>query len=571
MASNYATTLLEDLKIFISNIIHHKQISLISTPRYLQKRSSFSQRKFLQRHSSLVSRSNRGEQQQQHFSDDVDRTVVFTVEEVLLKSTSLFPFFMLVAFEAGSPLRALVLLALYPLICLLRKEWGFKVMVMVSFFGINKESFYKVGRSVMPKFFLEDTGLEGLEVLKKFKRKVGFTRMPRVMVESFLKDYMEVDHVVGREIKDFHGYFLGVLESHNNKAKNMVEGEEEEEINSIVIGLCGSKSSIQNPVFSTCKDIHVIIGAEKRKWTTLPRDKYPKPLIFHDSRLVSKPTPSSAIAVFMWFPFAILLFVVRIFFLMFVHPCVSRPILCFTGCRVLFSETKSINTTLTTRTTTTTTTRESKGVLYVCNHRLLCDPVYLKIALDRNVTALTYSVSKISEMISPIKTVPLTRQREKDAAMMEKLLSQGNVAVCSEGTTCREPYLLRFSPLFAEISDVIVPVALNTSFTMFYGNTAGGYKFLDPVFFLMDPHPSYTIKLLEKVRGLAATCRSHNDEAAASSLSLSATKFDLANHVQAEIGKALGFECTRLTRKDKYLILAGNDGSVINPTRKFTN
>ncbi|KAL9269312.1 putative glycerol-3-phosphate acyltransferase 3 [Drosera capensis] len=530
-------TFYEAFKIFVSNIIYHKQSLSIS--RYLQRRSNFSQKK-LQRQSSFV---NRFEDQ---FSD---HTMVFTFEEALLKSTSLFPFFMLVAFEAGSPLRAMVMLAMYPLVCLMRKEWGLKLMIMVVFFGINKESFYKVGRSVMPKFFLEDTGLEGLEVLKKFKRKVAYSHMPRVMVESFLREYVKVDHVVGCEIKEFRGYFIGLVED-NNSTVDLKTITGEEDMSSKVIGMCGSRRSLQNPVFSACKEIHVIRRAERKAWTTLPKEKYLKPLIFHDSRLVSKPTPSTTIAVLMWLPFAFFLFILRTFCFVFLPPNVARPIMCFSGCRVLFSEAKSTKSS-----ETVTNDTKHKGLLYVCNHRTLSDPVYLKMALDKNVTALTYSLSKMSELISPIRTVRLTRNREKDAAKMEKLLIEGNVAVCAEGTTCREPYLLRFSPLFAEMSDVIVPVALDTSFTMFYGNTAGGYKFLDPVFFLMDPHPSYTIQLLEKVKGLA-TCQDHDGAEVA------ASKFDLANRVQAEIGHALGFECTMLTRKDKYLILAGNDGLV---------
>ncbi|KAL9252181.1 putative glycerol-3-phosphate acyltransferase 3 [Drosera capensis] len=670
--------LIEALRVFFSIIVYHKQP--LSTLRYLQKRLSSSQKKF-KSHSSLVSRPE---------EETSDLTVVFNVEETLLKSSSLFPFFMLVAFEAGTPLRALVLLALYPLICVMGKERGLKVMVMVAFCGIKKESFYKIGRSVMCKFFLEEVGLEGFEVLRKFKRKVGFSHMPRVMVESFLKDYMEVDHVVGSEIKEFRGYFTGLFENNKGSADDLGNIAGDGDTSPAVIGLCGSRKSLQNQVFSACKEIHVITGAERRNWTTLPKDKYLKPLIFHDSRLVSKPTPSLAIAVLMWLPFAFLLFIVRTLCFVFLPPKVARLILCYSGCRVMFSEAKTASSThettsenkkprgllyvcnhrtlsdpvylkmaldknvtaltyslskmseeihvitgaerrnwttlpkdkylkplifhdsrLVSKPTpslaiavlmwlpfafllfivrtlcfvflppkvarlilcysgcrvmfseaktasstheTTSQNKKPRGLLYVCNHRTLSDPVYLKMALDKNVTALTYSLSKMSEIISPIRTVRLTRQREQDAATMEKLLSEGNVAVCAEGTTCREPYLLRFSPLFVEMSDVIVPVAMDTSFTLFYGNTAGGYKCLDPVFFLMDPHPSYTIKLLEKVKGLA-TCQDRE----------ASSKFDLANHVQAEIGNALGFECTTLTRKDKYLILAGNDGSV---TRK---
>lgn len=62
-------------------------------------------------------------------------TVVFNVEGSLLKSPSLFPYFMLVAFEAGSLIRALLLLILYPVLSFLSHEISLNVMVMVSFLG----------------------------------------------------------------------------------------------------------------------------------------------------------------------------------------------------------------------------------------------------------------------------------------------------------------------------------------------------------------------------------------------------------------------------------------------------
>jgi glycerol-3-phosphate acyltransferase len=34
----------------------------------------------------------------------------------------------------------------------------------------------------------------------------------------------------------------------------------------------------------------------------------------------------------------------------------------------------------------------------------------------------------------------------------------------------------------------------------------------------------------------------------------------VANFVQGEIGRILGFQSTKLTRKEKYLRLAGNEG-----------
>ena len=100
----------------------------------------------------------------------------------LLKSYSLFRYFMLVAFEAGGLLRAIVLVLLYPFVCVVGSEMGLKIMVMTCFFGMKASSF-RVGRSVLPKFLLEDVGAEMFETLKKGGKQVGVTKLPRVMVE----------------------------------------------------------------------------------------------------------------------------------------------------------------------------------------------------------------------------------------------------------------------------------------------------------------------------------------------------------------------------------------------------
>lgn len=271
--------------------------------------------------------------------------------------------------------------------------------------------------------------------------------------------------------------------------------------------------------------------------SVMPREKYPKPLVFHDGRLAFLPTPSATLAMFLWLPFGIIIAIFRLFVGIYLPYKIAVFLGGWSGVNIKL---KGVDP---------QRSNHKKGVLYVCTHRTLLDPVFLSTALAKPLTAVTYSLSKMSEIIAPIKTVRLTRDRTKDGETMQKLLSEGDLVVCPEGTTCREPYLLRFSSLFAELADEIVPVAMNTHVSMFYGTTASGFKCLDPIFFLMNPRPSYHVHILGKVpREL--TCSSGR------------SCCEVANYIQRQLGDALGFECTTLTRRDKYLMLAGNEGVV---------
>ncbi|KAK2977917.1 hypothetical protein RJ640_000921 [Escallonia rubra] len=87
------------------------------------------------------------------------------------------------------------------------------------------------------------------------------------------------------------------------------------------------------------------------------------------------------------------------------------------------------------------------------------------------MAAVTYSLSRVYVLISPIRMTRLLRDKDKDSKMMEKLLNHSDLVVCPEGTTCWEPYLLRFSPLFAELNDEIVPLAIDVHVNVFYGTS----------------------------------------------------------------------------------------------------
>ncbi|GJY40599.1 glycerol-3-phosphate 2-O-acyltransferase 6-like protein, partial [Tanacetum coccineum] len=268
-------------------------------------------------------------------------------------------------------------------------------------------------------------------------------------------------------------------------------------------------------------------------------DKVPKPVIFHDGRLVQKLTPLTALMVMLWFPLGFLLACLRIATALLPMPLVYYA-LWVLRVRVTVKGTPPPPAKKATGQT---------GVLFVCSHRTCLDPIFLSIALGRPIPAVTYSLSRLSEILSPIKTVRLTRDRTADANMIKKLLEEGDLAICPEGTTCREPFLLRFSALFAELTNELVPVAMSNKMSMFHGTTARGWKWMDPFYFLMNPCPAYEITFLNKLP-YEITCANKK------------SSHDVANYIQRMIALSLSYECTNFTRKDKYTMLAGNDGTV---------
>jgi glycerol-3-phosphate acyltransferase len=284
---------------------------------------------------------------------------------------------------------------------------------------------------------------------------------------------------------------------------------------------------------------HYVVSRESANTDRLPRERYPKPLIFHDGRLAFLPTASATLAFFLFLPLGFVLSIIRISIGLVLPYKISFAASALFGVRFRTSG----------RRIPEAAGSKSGGVLYVCTHRTLVDPIMLTAALQKPVPAVTYSLSRLTEIFAPIKTVRLTRDRDCDAETMSLLLEQGDLAVCPEGTTCREPYLLRFSPLFAELADDMEPVALDAQVTSLYGTTASGHKWLDPVAFFANPAPAYRVEFLGPVPP---------DQTRAGGRAGA----EVANWVQRRLGEALGFQCTGLRRQDKYMMLAGNDGVV---------
>ncbi|XP_059645431.1 glycerol-3-phosphate acyltransferase RAM2-like [Cornus florida] len=479
-------------------------------------------------------------------------TVVADLDGTLLRGRSSFPYFALVAFEVGGILRLFFLLLASPIVGFLyyfvSESAGIQVLIFATFVGMRVSDIESVARAVLPKFYSSDLHPESWRVFSACGRRYVLTANPRIMVEAFLKDFLGADLVLGTEIGTYKGRATGFVcqpgvlvgKKKADALQKAFEGTPPE------IGLGDRHTDL--PFMTLCKEGYIVPPC-KPEIKAVTSDKLPKPIIFHDGRLVRKPTPLMALLIILWIPIGFLLACLRI---------AAGSLLPMS---IVYHAFWALGVRVTVKGNPPPPVKKSTGrlgVLFICSHRTLLDPIFLSTALGRPIPAVTYSVSRLSEIISPIKTVRLSRDRATDASMIKKLLEDGDLALCPEGTTCREPFLLRFSALFAELTDQLVPVAMVNRMSMFHGTTARGWKGMDPFYFFMNPSPAYEVTFLNKLPQ-ELTCSSGK------------ASHEVANYIQRVIAATLSYECTTFTRKDKYRALAGNDGSVVEKPKLKAN
>ncbi|MQL78760.1 hypothetical protein Taro_011203 [Colocasia esculenta] len=467
-----------------------------------------------------------------------EHAVAADLDGTLLVSRSSFPYFMLVAVEAGGILRGVLLLLASPLVLflyrLVSEAAGIQLLIFVSLAGLRLSDIELAARTVLPRFYAADVRADSWRAFRACgRRRVVVTANPTVMVEPFVKGWLGGHGVLGTrlQVDPWTGRATGLVQAPGvlvgDRKRQAVASEFAAEAMP-ELGL-GDRAS-DHDFMALCKEGFMVPADPSA--ARVPSEELAGPAVFfHDGRLLRRPEPRTALLTFLWLSLALPLSLLRLLLTSLPLP---PHLLC--RCFRLFRIDLAVR-----GTPPLPPAPGSPGSLLVCNHRTALDAAVVSAALGRRVSrAVTCGPSRpLSEILSPVPAVRLTRDRAADAARVSTLLEEGEVVFFPEETTCREPFLLQFSPLFAELSDRIVPVAIDTRQGMFHGTTVRGHRFLDNLFFFMNPRPGYEITFLERLP-TEWTCGGGRPAA------------KVAGHVQELVAKELGFENTALTRKDKY-------------------
>lgn len=143
-------------------------------------------------------------------------SVISELEGTLLKNKDPFSYFMLIAFEASGLLRFTILLLFWPIIRLLNvfgnEDYGLKLTIFVATVGLRIKEIESVSRAVLPKFYLDDVDMEAWRLFSGREKRVVVTKMPRVMVERFVKEHLRGDEIIGSDlVVNRFGFAMGLV------------------------------------------------------------------------------------------------------------------------------------------------------------------------------------------------------------------------------------------------------------------------------------------------------------------------------------------------------------------------
>nr|GFD10575.1 glycerol-3-phosphate acyltransferase 5-like [Tanacetum cinerariifolium] len=141
-------------------------------------------------------------------------------------------------------------------------------------------------------------------------RRVVITKMPRVMVEQFVKGHLRADEVIGTElVVSRFGFATGLVRNVGlessvcDRVADMFKGEQP----SLGLARCSDSSFL--PLCKEQVNAPYIIQDQNHNFH---KDIRPVPVIFHDGRLVKRPTAPTALVIVLWIPIGIILAIIRI-------------------------------------------------------------------------------------------------------------------------------------------------------------------------------------------------------------------------------------------------------------------
>ncbi|MCO5598283.1 hypothetical protein L7F22_052375 [Adiantum nelumboides] len=235
--------------------------------------------------------------------------IIAQLEGTLLREQSFFPYYMLVALEAGGPLRALFLLLLSPIICItsicISHSTAIQLQTFISTAGLKLSDVRAVASAILPKFFLDDLepaayrAFLNVSAARECARCV-ITPHPKLFVEYFVRTHLHADVLLASELEvTKNGICTGFLAP----CRSMIsEGEQLQALEllrmkdaprTLLHELCVKGQ--QHVYLSQCQETTVV--QQSKIDEKVPRKEYLAPLVFHDGRLVISPTPLASLAI----------------------------------------------------------------------------------------------------------------------------------------------------------------------------------------------------------------------------------------------------------------------------------